>query len=115
MSCCNNNEECRFNNSTKRYCSDSYQNDSWKTYGHIPNDNHSKGCTDTLTSKSSYDSGGSICSSCCCSRDHFGDYENGLEANFSMNNKRDLSKDTIKNSQYSEKRIGPRHLFLEKM
>ena len=111
ISCCNNNEECRFNNSTKRDCTNVYQKDLSKTYGDIANDNRSKGGTDTLTSKSCYDSGGSNCSFCYCSTDHFEEYENGLEANLSKNKKHDI----IKNSQFDAKRISTQRLFLDKM
>ena len=115
ISCCNNNEECRFNNSTKRYSSNVYQKDLSKAYELIRNDNRSYGCTDTMTSKSSYDSRGSKCSCCSCSTDHFGEYENGLQTNLSMNKKREINIDILNNSQFDAKCKGTQRLFLEKM
>ena len=115
ISCCNNNEECRFNNSTKRYCTNVYQKDLSETYGHISNDNRSKGCMDTLTSKSSYGSRGSNCSFCCCSMDYFEEYENGSETNLLTDKKHDINTDIIKNSQFDANRISTQRLFLEKM
>ena len=116
ISCCNNNEECRFKNSTKRYFSYLYPKDCSKNYGkHLANDNSNKDRTDTLTSKSSYESHESDCSFCFCNNNRDGDYQKEVDKNLSSNTKRDINMDIDKKFHYGAKSIGTKRLFLEKM
>ena len=116
LSCWNNNEECRFNNSTKRsYDTILGQKDFSKISRHSPLDND-KDYSDSLISRSSFESCASNCSFCSCSEDCFGTCEKQFaEANHSRIIKRNNNIDISNGAAYTKKHTGLRNFPLEKM